>query len=169
MIALLCSSTVALAACAVLFPDRTAPKNADYAVDTLTTPWVHIPVGADPDSTDSLKADIAYENPKTGSIISINSLCRKYTNSSLEESTTNLVRGINDRQTLRQEKIKVDGADALDSTFSGNVDNVEINIRTVVLIKNHCNFDFIYVVVPKHESAVKDQSFDKFLASFRAN
>jgi len=41
----------------------------------------------------------------------------------------------------------MDGAEALDSTFQGIVDNVDIQIRTVVLVKNFCTFDFIHVVI----------------------
>jgi hypothetical protein len=153
-------------ACAVLFPDRTAPKSSDYQVATPNSPWHKLAVGKDGNSLDSMKADLAYENPDTGAIISLNSLCRKYTDESLEDLTNNLVRGIGKREELRRTETKIDGADALDTLFEGEVDNVRLNIRTVVLKKNDCTYDFIYVSIPRREGT-SGQAFDSFLASFR--
>lgn len=153
--------------CAVLFPDRTAPKSSNYQVTTPGAPWSKLAVGKDSNSLDSMKADLAYENPETGAIISLNSLCRKYTDESLEDLTNNLVRGIGKRQQLQRTERKIDGADALDTLFEGEVDNVRLNIRTVVLKKDDCTYDFIYVSIPRREGA-SGQAFDSFLASFRA-
>jgi len=77
------------------------------------------------------------------------------------------VRGIEDRKLLKQNKVQMDGAEALDSTFQGIVDNVDIQIRTVVLVKNFCTFDFIHVVIPKKAEDKDEASFDHFLASFK--
>lgn len=152
--------------CAVLFPDRTAPKSSDYRVASPAAPWHKLVVDKEGATVEAMKADLAYENPETGSIISLNSLCRKYTDESLEDLTNNLVRGIGKRQQLRRTETKVDGADALDSLFEGEMDNVRLNIRTVVLKKNECTYDFIYVSIPKREGA-SAQAFESFLASFR--
>lgn len=154
--------------CALLFPDRTAPKSLNYHVLPPTAPWQKILVGDDPNSIDALKADLAYENPQSGAIISINSLCRKYTEHNLELLTNNLIRGIDERKTVVKKNIKLVDADALDSTFEGKVDNVNITIRTIVLIKNSCSYDFIYVSIPGKELNSKDD-FDSFVASFRVD
>lgn len=156
-----------LSACAVLFPDRRAPKSSNYLITPPTAPWHKLPVGADPDSTEALKADLAYENPETGSIISLNSLCRKYHAGTLDSLTTNLVRGIGAREMLRRQETTLDGAPALDTLFSGEVDKVRLHIRTVVLIKDSCTYDFIHVSVPKN-GAAGAQEFDAFLASFKS-
>ena len=157
-----------VSSCAIIFPDRTAPKSADYTVLQLSSPWSKIPVGEDLNSVDALKADIAYENTGTGSIISLNSLCRKYNNASLEQLNTNLVRGIEDRKLIIQKETTVDGTKALDSKYSGNVDSVAVHIRTVVLVKNFCTYDFIHVTLPRHESKSNDSTFEQFLSSFKA-
>ena len=68
---------------------------------------------------------------------------------------------------LSQKQTVIDNANALDTLFEGIVDGVKVNINTIVLIKNACTYDFIYVEVPKGElHSAKD--FESFVASFRA-
>ena len=112
-----------------------------------------------------MKADVAFENPDTGAIISLNSICRKYNDLSLETLTENLVRGIPDRKQIERKEILVDEAKALDTTFEGNVDGVSLNLRTVTLIKGECTYDFIHVTVPKRQKG-RLEFFDTFLKSF---
>jgi hypothetical protein len=154
-----------LTSCALLFPDRTAPKSKDYTITTPATPWHKLATSDDPSSTDAMKADIAYENPESGAIISLNSICRKYSPASLDILTNNLVRGITNREVMQKREIVLSGAPALDTNFSGNVDGVALNIRTVVMSKRSCSYDFIYVTVPKREEK-NGAAFDNFLASF---
>lgn len=156
-----------LASCALLFPDRTAPKSASYNVSRLEEPWEKVPVSENNVETDALRADLAYENKKTGAIISLNSICRKYNHYSLQELTNNLVRDIDKKSVLKQEERDMDGGNALDTIFEGMVDGVKVNIRTVVLIKSECTYDFLHVVVPKKSQGL-DPEFDRFLASFKA-
>jgi hypothetical protein len=113
-----------------------------------------------------MKADLAYENPETGGIISLNSLCRKYTEGDLETLTNNLVRGIQKKQIIHRREAEVAGVKALDTLFSGEVDKVFLHIRTVVLAKDDCTYDFIYVAIPSREGSA-GQAFESFLASFR--
>lgn len=155
-----------LSSCALLFPDRTAPKSRDYTVQTPPSPWHKLATADDPGSIDAMKADLAFENPESGAIISLNSICRKYSPSSLEVLTNNLVRGISNREIQKRDEIEIAGAPALDTQFSGLVDGVPLNIRTVVMVRNSCSYDFIYVTVPEKELK-NGSAFDSFLASFR--
>jgi hypothetical protein len=150
--------------CALLFPDRTAPK-ASYDVTPPSSPWHKLAVGVDPNSTDSMKADLAFENAETGAIISVNSICRKYNKSTLESLTENLVRGVGERKEVRHKEIELDGAKALDTLFEGVVDGVALHLRTVVMIKDDCTYDFINVSIPRREKG-QATYFDEFLASF---
>jgi hypothetical protein len=154
--------------CALLFPDRTAPKSQSYLVTPPDAPWTKLNVNKDPNAIESMKADLAFENPETGAIISLNSLCRKYTDASLETLTNNLVRGIGGKKILEQKPVEIDGVPALDSLFSGEMEKVDLHIRTVVLIKDACTYDFIYVSIPKRE-ANSAKTFETFLASFRTD
>lgn len=154
-----------VSSCALLFPDRTAPKSQQYTVSPPPNPWHKLATSEDPNSTDAMKADVAYENPESGAIISLNSICRKYSPTSLDTLTNNLVRGIPEREQLSQRSITIAGVPAQDTLFSGLIDNVRLNIRTVVLIKNSCSYDFIYVSVPKRDEK-NGPAFENFLASF---
>jgi hypothetical protein len=151
--------------CALFFPDRTAPKSSEYEVKSPAPPWNKLAVGADPNATDAMKADMAFENPETGAIISLNSICRKYSKLTLEQLTENLVRGVGGRKLLERRETLLDGAPALDSLFEGTVDGVYLHLRTVVTLKDDCTYDFIHVSVPKREVG-HPRAFDEFLASF---
>lgn len=159
------AASFALTGCALLFPDRTAPKSQSYTITPPGNPWHKLAVGADPNSTDAMKADMAFENPDTGAIISLNSICRKYNDLSLETLTENLVRGIPDRKMVARKEVELDGAKALDTTFEGTVDDVFLNLRTVTMIKGDCTYDFIHVTVPKRQKG-HAEFFDAFLKSF---
>jgi hypothetical protein len=155
-----------LPSCALLFPDRIAPKSSEYRITPPAAPWHKLAVGSDATAVDSMKADIAYENPDSGAIISLNSLCRKYSDTSLDSLTNNLVRGIGKRELIDAQEITVNGAKALDSMFTGEVERVPLRIRTVVLKKGDCTYDFIYVAIPKRDHD-NGRSFEAFLASFK--
>ena len=105
------------------------------------------------------------ENPESGAIISLNSICRKYNKLSLDNLTENLVRGVGERKTVRRKEIDLDGTTALDTLFEGVVDGVFLHLRTVVMTKDDCTYDFIHVSVPKRETG-NPRVFDEFLASF---
>ncbi len=154
--------------CALLFPDRTAPKSASYTVKHPSDPWKKLSVGENPSSVDAMKADLAFENTETGAVISLNSICRKYNDGTLETLTLNLVRGIEQRVTIQQNKIKLKDSDALDSLFEGIVDGVKVRINTIVTIKNQCTFDFIYVEVPK-DGKINTKDFQSFVTSFQVD
>ncbi len=162
---IVCASALISTSCSLFFPDRTAPKSSAYDVTPPTSPWHKLAVGDDVSATDSMKADVAYENPDTGAIISLNSICRKYNKAPLETLTDNLVRGVGDRKLVAQKEIELNGEKALDSTFSGVVDGVSLRLRTVVLIKNDCTYDFIHVSIPDREPG-NARAFEDFLASF---
>jgi hypothetical protein len=156
-----------IGACSALTPDRTAPKSTTYHVEKPSgSSWINVPVGENADSVDSLKADMAFENTQNGTIISLNSICRKYNSTTLDDLTNNLVRGIDNRKLVSEKYRLIEGAQARDSLFEGVVDKVQINIRTVVLIKNGCTYDFIKVAIPER-GGDNQADFEKFLASFK--
>lgn len=154
--------------CALLFPDRTAPKSGNYRVTNPPSPWSKLKPGEDIDAPEAFKADLAFENPKTGAIISLNSVCRKYQESSLDSLTESLVRGIDQRETLERKDLTLDGVAALNTVYLGFVDGVKLKIETVVLKKNFCTYDFIYVVIPEKEKE-SHFIFEQFIHSFKAD
>lgn len=155
-------------ACSVLFPDRTAPKSNSYLVTPPDKPWQRLRVGDDAASTETLQADLAYENPDTGAMISLNTLCRKYNGTSLQELNSSLVRGIDERRVVREQTRKLANVEALDTLYDGIVDKVHLFIHTIVLVKNYCTYDFIYVAVPAREKN-SAEAFERFVSSFRVD
>lgn len=148
-------------------PDSSAPKSAKYEITPPPAPWKPVPVGKDPDSIESLRADIAYEDPSSGAIISLNSLCRKYWNLTLDEMSKNLVLGIKNTREIAAKYIKISGGEAKDVTHHGEVDNTRVKIRTVVIKKSSCTYDFIYVSKINGAEA-SERTFESFLDSFSA-
>lgn len=163
--ALLLLSFLGLSGCALLFPDRTAPKSSSYKITPPGDPWTKLAVTKDPETIETMRADLAYENPESGAIISLNSLCRKYSNASLEILTDNLVRGISGRKLSSRKTLPVDQAEAMDSVFVGKMDGVDLQIRTVVMKKDGCTYDFIHISTLNRMD--QTGTFDTFLASFR--
>ena len=151
--------------CAILFPDSSAPKSGNYKVSPPQDPWKTVPVGEISATLDAQKADMAFEDTRTGAIISLNSLCHKYTKTSLEELSRNLVLGIKDKNIVREAKLEVSGAQAMDTTIQGEVEGSRVQIRTVVLKKSACTYDFIHVTIPE-KAALTEKDFDVFVASF---
>ncbi len=158
---------IILSSCSMLMPDRSAPKSAKYDITPPSTPWRSVPVGEDPDSVEALRADIAYENPETGAIISLNSICRKYWELTLDDMSRNLVLGIKNNKEMSSKYLSIDGGEAKDTTHHGIVDDTSVKIRTVVIKKNSCTYDFIYVA-KLQESNSSEDDFEAFLGSFAA-
>lgn len=158
----------ALSSCSLLFPDASAPKSANYQVTPLKDPWKAVPVGDKSASIDALKADVAYEDTRTGAIVSLNSLCRKYTEASLEELSRNLVLGIKDKRVIRTREVTIADTPALDTVIQGEVEGARVQIRTVVMKKNSCTYDFVHVSTPEKARA-SEKDFEDFVASFKAD
>lgn len=160
------SACIAGSGCSILFPDASAPKSGHYTVTPPGEPWKSIPVSENTDVVDALKADLAYEDMRTGAIISLNSLCRKYANASLDELSRNLVLGIKDKSVISEREFEIDGVPAKDTVIRGEVENSKVQIRTVVLKKNFCTYDLIFVASPERVS-MSERFFDEFVKSFK--
>jgi hypothetical protein len=115
------------------------------------------------------QADYAYENVKTRAIISLNSACSVERNFSLEEKTKSLIMGLPDAQQINQKMITLDGVEALDTlTVLSIQEKNPIHIRTVVLKKSRCTYDFMMIAKAK----VFDETnniFNQFLKDFHAD
>ncbi len=120
-------------------------------------------------SQEQEKEDIAYEHNHTKIIISLNSVCRNYSdNTSLDLLSKNLLRGLYQKGERQNKEIEVDGVKALESTVDTvNPGNTIIRVRTVVLKKSNCTYDLLYISKPElFEKYLPD--FDRFLKGFHA-
>lgn len=123
----------------------------------------------DPNATPSEVADVSYQSKKTASIISVNSACRPtvaVTEKSLQEFTNLLFLGISDISVHEEKELTVQKAPALQTTVKGKLNDEPVMLRTVVLHKNACVYDLMYVARPDNFSENEDV-FSHFVASLK--
>jgi hypothetical protein len=128
----------------------------------------------DPTTTPTEVSDVAYQSKKNASVISLNSACRpsnaRPENKSVEEDlrslTDVLLLGANN-VTLRDERpLVVQNTPALQTTLRGAMNREIVMLRTVVLRRNTCIYDLVYVARPD-TFAANEQEFTHFVASLR--
>jgi hypothetical protein len=121
-------------------------------------------------------SDVAYQSSSTASIISLDSACRQHGDSKssrakgsgpdLKTLTDLLLLGITD-VTLREERgLEVQKTPALETTIQGKLNGEPMEIRTVVLKRQNCVYDLVYMSRPQYfERHLND--FAHFVASLR--
>ena len=113
-------------------------------------------------------ADYALIHNRTGASMALRSLCNRYEHINLNTLNQNVLSLLNNPEVLSQEEITLDDRMALDTRFSGDLDGVPVEMRHVVLKKDHCIFDFTLTQVDKiSEEQMKD--FSAFIKSFHFN
>ena len=158
---------------------RVDNKSHDYTVLRLdrgsSQEWHTLTPSSHEESQES--GDLAFEHKKTGSIISINSVCQEHGDATLEELSRNLLMGLNTQGKIKTTEINIAGVAALESTLnagmspknSNNESNIfPVKVRAVVLRKNGCTFDLMYIARPHFFNEILP-NFDRFLRGFSAN
>lgn len=108
-------------------------------------------------------ADYAVQNPVTSSIITANSMCKKYDSTSLKHLTINIMSGVEEPETLHTQTLMFSGREALKTSIKGKLDGVITYMDIMTVRKNRCVYDFI-LISPSSQSFKKDQaSFERFL------
>jgi len=113
--------------------------------------------------------DVAFQSKKTGAVISVNSACRA-TNQTKEEAlrelTDQLLLGINDLSFRHDQYIELQNVPALDTTIQGKMNSEPVMLRTIVLRKNRCVYDLMYIARPETFAEYRE-TFSQFIASLR--
>ncbi len=118
-------------------------------------------------------SDVAYQSATTASIISLDSACRQSLDSQkktveqdLKSLTDLLLLGITD-VTLREERgMEIQKNPALETTIIGKLNGEPMQIRTVVMKRQNCVYDLVYMSRPSYfEKQLSD--FSHFVASLR--
>lgn len=127
------------------------------------------PTPQDAATTSTEIADVAFQSKSTAAIISLNSACRDskdYENKDLRTLTHVLLLGSSD-VTLRDEKeYSISGSPALQTTIEGKINGEKVMLRTVVIKRQTCVYDLVYVARPQtFDAHVED--FSHFVASLR--
>ena len=133
-------------------------KNTSYHIQVPLAPWG--PLSAEP-----LDADFAYQNTKTGSSFYVRSACNIYQDASLDQLTISLVRLFDHPKIIDSKPGTLAKRAAKTTTLTGEMDGVPVQVKITILKKNSCNFDFVYVSIPKFFQQ-DVTAYEKFVNSF---
>jgi hypothetical protein len=139
--------------------------------------------GAEPTYDDT--GDVAFEHRSTGAIISVDSVCHEYRDASLDELTHYLLLGLKTEGPVVTQPAEVDGVNALDSSVQASMNRrtpssgtptkagrpegeTPVRVRAVVLRKNGCTFDLMYIASPEHFTE-QLPTFERFLKGFHVH
>jgi len=111
-------------------------------------------------------ADIAFFNEKLNAVIMLNSTCEKYKDAPASALSGHLVIGIEDKKVIEQEKIEVDGREAVYTVLEGMLDGASVKLVTLVLVKNYCIYDMAYSASPRNFKKGLP-AFKKIMAKFK--
>ena len=175
--------TVSISGCGLIFggSQKVDNKSDEYKVYRLDQEpsgyWSIISTGTKPVKDKALaaaseqepeQADYAFEHKAHGAVVSLNSVCRPQRNETLEDLSKALTMGLPNIQHISAKSTELDGAPAHDSTIeTTDTGKPPVRIRTVVMRKSGCTYDFMYIV----RSNVFDQNisdFERFLRGFHA-
>lgn len=144
--------------CSVSGPLREDVKASGYKLGTLSSDW-------QPLKSSTSGADAVFMNSKTKALISVNSVCDRYPDSSLESLSEDLLSPIKSAQVTEQKELMVSSRQALFTAVQGNLDGVPVVANLVVLRKNRCLFDFS--IYGKSLLADQKDAFLKFVLGFK--
>lgn len=133
-------------------------KNLYYNVGQLTSDWKRLNVRA---------KTVAFHNNKLGATISTDAFCGgSFEDLPLRTLTGQLFAGTGSRKVIKEEELTLDGRGALRTVSTGTTDGVNLKFDSVVLKKDNCTIDFIYISPPENFSAgVSD--FENFYKGFQ--
>lgn len=149
-----------LAACSLSGPLRVDRKAVGYSFGAPGTRWTSVQV------VPELAADYVFSSRSDGTVLSIGSVCDRYLDSSLEALTKDLTNPIGKTELESQDRLSVDGREGLLTSTRGSLDGVPVSMRTFVIRKNDCLFDF--TLSAKGQIAQADlDDFDRVVKGFR--
>lgn len=112
-------------------------------------------------------ADQAWHNSKLGATIYADSNCgERFDDSPLGRLHESLVGGVAGKPE-REETRTLDGREALLRVVDGRVDGVPIRVGAVVLKKDACTYDMVYIASPERFDEGMD-AFERVLSAFQA-
>jgi hypothetical protein len=110
--------------------------------------------------------DIAYVAEDSEHLIAINATCEEYEDAPLKVLTQQLLMGFTERKLIKQELRTVQDREALYSHYLAKMDGVPRELMLVVLKKDGCVYDFMYISPPGRFDE-KLPSFEEILNRFR--
>ena len=124
------------------------------------------------DSRDLSQSDISFRSKKSHASISINSVCKKnpqhYRQPHLKALGQELFLGLHQVEILTERNLKVSRVDAYEMTIKGLLQQTPLMMRVVLLQKDACSYDLIYISDPL-EFKNHEEDFNRFVAAFELN
>lgn len=135
-------------------------KDVAYRIGELPSSWRKFNVPA--------KA-VAFHNDDLNATISTDAFCEgSFEDLPLATLTGQLFAGTAGHSIIKEGEFVLDGRGALRTISTGSIDGVGLKFDSVVVKKNNCTIDFVYIAPPEnYEGGVKD--FEKFYNGFGFN
>jgi hypothetical protein len=127
-------------------------------------------IGPIPGSWRSLEVDgddaLAVRDPETGTLITVSARCgRDGDDVPLEALTKHLFIQFTERELVSQQKVELDGREALRSELTAKLDGVKRRFRVYVLKKDGCVYDFSEIASAA-ANATSDRVFEDVVRGF---
>ena len=177
--------------CATLFGTArpVEEKSTDYRITDLTRLSADWEKEGPPEKTpgpvqgvsdpgaESALADRAWHSTKTGSIITLNSICRPShgglpaDSETLRELSKTLFLGLGDIQQIEEKERVIQGVKALERTVQGKMMDTDgksrtAKLRTVTVLHDECLFDLMLASAPSKFSQ-DEEAFSRLVESLR--
>jgi hypothetical protein len=110
--------------------------------------------------------DIAYVAEDSEHLIAINATCEEYEDAPLKVLTQQMLMGFTERKLVKQELRTLQDREAMYSHYLAKMDGVPRELMLVVLKKDGCVYDFMYIS-PPGSFEEKLATFEEILQRFR--
>lgn len=94
-------------------------------------------------------ADIVFEKNKTGSLIIVNSNCRKNNLSNLQTLKASVLSGIEKIEIESEKNINLHNREALETIFTGSLDGIKRHLALTIFQRDFCIYDMIFIAKKK--------------------
>lgn len=136
---------------------RYRDDDATYVIGPLGDPWQPIELGQN---------DLAWRESRSGAIVQINATCDPFHDVPLTALTQHLLIGFTDRSVQSQQRLPMDGREALRSHVSASLDGVPRELLFYVLKKDDCVYDFALVAPPGEPFQRAVPAYERFVGGF---
>ena len=133
-------------------------KDLSYKVGSLPDTW---------DYLSSRAKAVVFYNAGLRSSISTDAFCGSaFEDAPLHVLTSQIIAGQNDQQVTKTEEFMLDERGARRTILNAKTDGVPLKLDVVVMKKNNCTIDFVYVSPPEnYAQGVAD--FENFFGGFK--
>jgi hypothetical protein len=167
-----------LSSCSIFFGNVTPIRKKSHSYTFLNLSgknkkWVQIN-----QKNTNEASDIVFQSKETQSAISLNTSCesdseKEIDKKSLTQLTQELLLGLFSNSltadAASEEKyLTLEKVPALQTTLSTVINRKKLQVRTIVLKKNHCIYDLMYIA-PSSNFLSHEDDFKKFVSSLRIN